>query len=114
MNHQKTAAGTDYDVVVVGAGAAGLAVIASLLKRQPKLHIALVEPATEHYYQPGWTLVGGGVFEQKSTIRPMQELIPAGVSWYRSAAASFLPEQNQIQLTDNNSLEYRSLIVATG
>lgn len=36
--------GARYDVVVIGAGAAGLSVIASLLKRQPDINIALAAP----------------------------------------------------------------------
>ncbi|MEC8080798.1 MAG: FAD/NAD(P)-binding protein, partial [Pseudomonadota bacterium] len=51
-----------HDVVIVGAGAGGVAVAASLLKRRANLNIALIDPAKEHSYQPGWTLVGGGVF----------------------------------------------------
>lgn len=53
-------AGRRHDVVIVGGGAGGLACAASMLKRQPDLNIGIVEPKTEHYYQPGWTLVGGG------------------------------------------------------
>ena len=58
-----------FDVVIVGAGSGGVAVSSSLLKRNGNLRIALVDPATKHYYQPGWTMVGGGVFSAKSTER---------------------------------------------
>ena len=47
---------------MVGGGAAGIAVAASLQARNPDLDIAIIDPADIHYYQPGWTLVGGGVF----------------------------------------------------
>jgi sulfide:quinone oxidoreductase len=52
-----------FDVVIVGAGAAGIAVAASLKSRKPGLEIAIIDPADIHYYQPGWTMVGGGIFE---------------------------------------------------
>ena len=47
-----------HDIVMIGGGAAGIAVAASLLARRPELDIAIIEPADIHYYQPGWTLVG--------------------------------------------------------
>jgi len=50
-----------YDVLVVGGGAAGCAVTASLLKRDASLRIGVIEPSEQHYYQPGWTMVGAGV-----------------------------------------------------
>jgi len=34
----------DFDVVVIGGGAAGIGVTASLLRRQSSLRIAIVEP----------------------------------------------------------------------
>lgn len=52
-----------YDIVIVGAGAAGIATAASLKKRQPRLSIALIDPAETHFYQPGWTMVGAGIFK---------------------------------------------------
>eukprot|EP00965_Chrysotila_dentata_P122434 4046340-Pleurochrysis_carterae.AAC.2 len=45
-----------YDVVVVGAGCAGVTVSAALLARKPGLRVALIDPAEEHHYQPGWTV----------------------------------------------------------
>ncbi len=41
------------DVAIVGAGAGGLAVASSLKKQQPKLSVAVFDPADVHYYQPG-------------------------------------------------------------
>ena len=56
-------ADASHEVVIVGGGAAGIAVAASLLARRPGLDVAIIDPADIHYYQPGWTLVGAGVFD---------------------------------------------------
>ena len=53
-----------HQILIIGGGAAGLATAASLHKRDASLDIAVVEPADKHYYQPGWTMVGAGVFEK--------------------------------------------------
>lgn len=103
-----------HDVVIVGGGAAGIATAASMLKRRPSLDIAIVEPAEHHCYQPGWTMVGAGVFEAPVTRRPMASVIPKQAHWIRQAAASFQPEQNRLTLADGSALNYRLLIVAPG
>jgi sulfide:quinone oxidoreductase len=103
-----------HDVLIVGGGAGGLAAAASLLRRRPSLDIAIVEPRDQHYYQPGWTLVGAGIFEQRQTVRSMASLMPRGVTWLKTTAAGFSPEMNTVELVDGSSVNYRQLIVATG
>lgn len=103
-----------YDVVVVGAGAGGLASASSLLKRSKNIRVAVVDPSETHDYQPGWTMVGGGIFDQKSTRRSMHSLIPAGVNWIRNSVTTFIPETNSIELDNGEQLKYAQLIVAAG
>jgi NADH dehydrogenase FAD-containing subunit len=43
------AAATQHTVLIIGAGAAGIAVASSLLARDRSLDIALVDPAEVHY-----------------------------------------------------------------
>ncbi|WP_304413378.1 hypothetical protein [Lacinutrix sp. Hel_I_90] len=38
----------------------------SLLKKNPKLHVGIIEPSSEHWYQPAWTLVGAGTYDYKN------------------------------------------------
>lgn len=103
-----------FTVLIVGGGAGGIATAASLLKRRPHLQIAIIEPRDEHYYQPGWTLVGGGVFKAADTRRPMASLIPRGVIWLKAQAAAFDPENNEVELKDGRRISYEFLILATG
>ncbi|CUB06356.1 NAD(P)/FAD-dependent oxidoreductase [Marinomonas fungiae] len=103
-----------HEVVIVGAGAGGLAVAASLLKRRPDLDIAVVDPATEHSYQPGWTLVGGGVFKREQTRRPMASVIPKKVKHYQQAVVSFHPDVESIEMSNGERLHYNILVVSPG
>ncbi len=103
-----------HQVLIVGGGAAGIAVAASLLTRDPHLDVALIDPARHHYYQPGWTLVGAGVFSAQSTERAMAELMPQGVKWIQDAVSRFDPEHNALVLEDGRVLAYDQLIVCPG
>ena len=102
------------DIAIVGAGAAGIAVAASLRKRQPRLSITLIDPAEKHYYQPGWTMVGRGVFTPQSTERATASLIPKGVKWLEQAVTAFDPMNNTLSLDNDDSVQYEQCVVAAG
>ncbi|MGH1471272.1 MAG: beta-lactamase hydrolase domain-containing protein [Cellvibrionaceae bacterium] len=103
-----------YDVVIIGAGSSGISVASSLLKRRSPLRIALIDPATDHYYQPGWTMVGGGVFDAVSTKRQMKDLIPRNTTWIQQSVKSFDADNNKVILDDQNEVFYKQLIVSPG
>jgi sulfide:quinone oxidoreductase len=107
-------ADAEHAVVIIGGGAAGIAAATSLLARWPGLDIAIIDPADVHYYQPGWTLVGAGVFDAASTARTMASLIPQGVHWIKSAVAAFEPERNAVILDGCRVVKYQQLVVCPG
>ncbi|WP_340587321.1 FAD/NAD(P)-binding oxidoreductase [Erythrobacter alti] len=103
-----------HTVLIIGGGAAGIATASSLLKRRSDLDIAIVEPADTHSYQPGWTMVGGGIFKAEETRRTMESVMPAGVTWIKQSAVSFQPDRNQVTLEDGSAVTYDALVVAPG
>lgn len=103
-----------YDVVIVGGGSAGIATAASLLKRNASLSIAIIEPSEVHYYQPGWTMVGAGVFSAEFTKRSEKSVMPRGLDWIRQAASGFAPDENRVLLEDGSSVAYRALVACPG
>lgn len=103
-----------YDVVVVGGGSAGISVTASLLKRNASLRIAVIEPNSEHYYQPAWTLVGGGAYDVKDTVRPTAQVMPKAAVWIKASLSAFAPQRKVVLLCDGTELGYQQLIVCPG
>lgn len=109
-----TATPAAASVVIVGGGSAGIAVAASLLARQADLDIVIIEPNDTHYYQPAWTLVGGGAFASEDTARPMASVMPACVRWMKLAVARFEPARQAVVLSNGSELAYEQLIVCPG
>jgi len=62
--HQRMFSSTHSKVVILGAGAAGKTVSAQLINtgRIQGKDITIIDPVTQHHYQPGYTMIGGGVF----------------------------------------------------
>jgi len=110
----ETAEDARFEVVIVGGGAAGISVASSLLSRKSDLNVAIVDPADVHYYQPGWTMVGGGIFDASTTAKTMGSLIPKGVHWIKSAVAAFEPKDNAVILDGCRVVKYDRLIVCPG
>jgi len=67
---------THYEVLILGGGTAGLTVASQLADRTGGRRLAIVEPSPTHYYQPLWTLVGGGIFSREESAREEADLIP--------------------------------------
>ncbi|MDV3208769.1 MAG: NAD(P)/FAD-dependent oxidoreductase, partial [Rhodococcus ruber] len=84
-----------HRVLVVGGGTAGIAT-AARLRRAGVTDIAVIEPSDEHWYQPLWTLVGGGQASLDETRRAEEKLIPKGVRWIRAAATAVDPDAQTV------------------
>jgi len=111
-----TSAARNHKVVVIGGGTAGLAISHQLLRsgRFVKDDIAVVDPAIWHHYQPGWTLVGGGVKTREQLRQPLHGLIDPKLKFYNESVGTFSPEENYITLGNSNKINYDHLVVAPG
>ncbi|MEP3847833.1 MAG: FAD/NAD(P)-binding oxidoreductase [Paracoccaceae bacterium] len=104
----------DHQILIVGGGAGGIATAASLHKRDASLKIAIIEPSENHYYQPGWTMVGAGHFRKEETQRKTADVMPSYVTHIKGAVTAFQPENNTVTLEDGKTLSYDYLVVAAG
>ena len=102
-----------HEVLIVGGGSAGISV-AARLRRAGLEDVGLVDPATTHYYQPLWTLVGGGCAPLAESARPQAKQVPRGVRWHRKSATAVDPGARTITLSDGEQLEYRYLVMCPG
>lgn len=105
---------THHHIVVVGGGAAGISVTSRLLRALPDVDIAVIDPATYHYYQPMWTLAGGGIFPRENSRRNEEDVIPVGAQWLQDAVESFDPENNLLRIRGGSQVSYDFLVVAPG
>lgn len=102
-----------YNVLIIGAGTAGI-MVAAQLKKKGITSIGLIDPADTHYYQPAWTLVGAGAYNHKKTARSMKSVIPSGVDWIQDFVEKLNPKKNQVSTRGKNNYSYDYLVVAPG
>lgn len=102
-----------HKIVIIGGGSAGITV-AARLRRAGETDVAVVEPAMTHYYQPLWTLVGGGAAPVEESARPMASVMPRGVTWLTDAAAEVDPDAGEVTLAGGETVRYDHLVVCPG
>ena len=103
-----------YQIVIIGGGTAGIMVASSLMRKNPKLHIGLIEPSEEHSYQPAWTLVGGGTYNFEKTKRPMKSVIPTNIDWIKDKVVNVDASSNTVKTTNGKEFSYEYLVMAPG
>lgn len=104
-----------HQVLIIGGGTAGITVAARLTKGWfNQRDVAVIEPSDKHYYQPLWTLVGGGVVKKEVTERSEARVIPRRVKWIRDGVAEFHPDQNYVVTQGGQKVTYDWLVVAAG
>jgi len=103
-----------YKLVVVGGGAGGCGTANKFVKKFGPGEVAVIEPNEMHYYQPLWTLVGGGVKQLSESGRPMETLLPKQANWLKDSVASFEPDNNRLVTKSGDVVSYDFLVVAMG
>ena len=91
-----------HQVLIVGGGSAGITVAARLL-RKGYTDVAVIEPADKHYYQPLWTLVGGGEATAAQSERSEASVMPKKATWIRKRANAFDPDNNTVTCDDGST-----------
>lgn len=104
---------THHRIVIVGGGNAGISVAARLL-RAGERDVAVIDPATTHYYQPLWTLVGGGCASIEKSARKEADVMPKGVRWYQLSAADIDPDSKIVTLANGDTVAYDFLVTCPG
>ncbi|KAM5373926.1 hypothetical protein ACJZ2D_006755 [Fusarium nematophilum] len=108
--------GRNHKVVVIGGGSAGLSISHQLLRsgKFSQDDIAVVDPASAHHYQPGWTLVGAGLKTREELMSSLPEMIDPKLKFYNVSVDGLAPEDNSVTLGNGEKLSYEHLVVAPG
>lgn len=108
------AADTLANILIVGGGAAGITMAARLRSALPRATLTIVEPEERHYYQPGFTFVGAGIWKLDDTWKQEQKLIPAGVRWIKDSVVAIDAPHNIATLKANGNIRYDFLVLVPG
>lgn len=105
---------THHNIVIVGGGTAGITTAWRIISEDPSADVAVIEPSEKHYYQPMWTLVGGGMFDREESERAEADVMPYEATWIKDFVDTFSPTNNTLTTRGGQTISYDYLIVAPG
>ena len=102
-------------IVIVGGGLAGMSTAARLTLNMTNPDITVIEPEKLSVsYQPGQTLVGGGLWDEDDIAYERDDFVPDGVKVIKERAVLFNPQENKLTTDKGTEISYDYLIIATG
>lgn len=102
------------ETLVIGGGTAGCAIAAKLSSRLSKDRCIVLEPASEHYYQPMFTMIGGGMKSLSQSRQSMVSVLPKNAKWITDSAAQFNPDANEVITELGHIINYDIVVIAVG
>jgi sulfide:quinone oxidoreductase len=105
---------TKARIVVIGAGAAGTAIVNRLSDRLEGAAITIVDGRAEHLYQPGLSLVAAGLRPASYTVSKTTDWLPRGITLVAEPAAAIDPVAKTVATAGGKTIPYDFLIVAPG
>lgn len=100
--------------LIVGGGTGGCSIGAKLSSDYGQNECIILEPADDHYYQPMYTMIGGGMKTLSQSRRSMETVLPKKAKWIKDAAAQFNPNANEVVTKQGHIISYELLIIAVG
>lgn len=105
---------TKAQIVIIGAGAAGTALVNRLVARFDGAQITIIDGRAEHLYQPGLSLVAAGLKPVSYTLSKTTDWLPDGITLVTEYAAAIDPIAKTVATTGGQSIPYDFLVVAPG
>lgn len=105
---------TSARIVILGSGLGGLAVANRLSRALDGAKITIVDRKEIHNYQPGYTLVGTGIWPVGKVADRNSEFQPAGAQWLQEMAIEVDAESQEVVTDARTRVPYDFLVVATG
>lgn len=101
--------------MVVGGGTGGCATAAKFARdfNDPR-SLIVIEPSEKHYYQPMFTLVGGGIKQLSDSEKLTADVLPKKATWLKDSVVEFLPKENLVKTKNGKTIKYEYLLVAVG
>lgn len=99
-------------VVIIGAGTTGIMLANRLVTSDHD--VTIIDPATEHYYQPGFLFVPFGRYKMSQLHKPIKKLLQKGITHRQDKVMAIHAEEKSLALESGETLQYDVLVIATG
>ncbi|MEG1649911.1 MAG: FAD/NAD(P)-binding oxidoreductase, partial [Rikenellaceae bacterium] len=101
-------------ILIIGGGAAGISIANRLLNLLADPDITIVDPSDTHFYQPGFTLIGGGVYSPSQVVKSQRDCMPTDVKWVKESVVEVNPDNNYAITSGGKKLEYDYMVLVPG
>lgn len=105
---------TSAKIVIIGAGAAGMALANRLVRHLDGAQITMIDPRPNHLYQPGLSLVAAGLKPASYVVSKNSDWLPGGVSFVADKVSTVDAISKTVSTDGGQTLDYDWLVVAPG
>ncbi|MGX7030340.1 NAD(P)/FAD-dependent oxidoreductase [Vagococcus zengguangii] len=103
------------EVVILGAGYAGLSTLKALQKKAGDFHITLVDQNDYHYEATALHEVAAGTVPKEKITYPIKEVVNTKVTTFlQDRVVKINTDKQEVELENNTALKYDYLVVALG